>query len=138
MTPGDCLFCKIVAGEIPSFNVYEDGNTFAFLDINPVNAGHTLVVPKRHSQNIFDIPPEDWMAVSETARSVAIALESALNADGVNLMMNNRENAGQVIDHPHVHVIPRFQGDGLRHWPQHKYKKGEAEETLAKIRATLQ
>lgn len=129
----DCLFCKIVAGEIPSYKVFENNETLAFLDINPVSAGHTLVIPKRHAQNIFDITPEDWAAVSETVRRVAIALERALDADGINLMMNNRGHAGQVVDHPHMHVIPRFRGDGLTHWPHRKYAEDEAEETLAKI-----
>jgi len=64
----DCIFCKIIRGELPSYKVYEDEHTFAFLDIKPVNAGHTLVVPKKHSHNIFDIAPEDWAALAETAR----------------------------------------------------------------------
>jgi histidine triad (HIT) family protein len=137
MPNNDCLFCKIVAGEIPSFKLYEDGATLAFLDIHPVNAGHTLVIPKNHSTNIFDIKSEDWAAVAEAVRKVAIAIESGLGAAGVNLMMNNREHAGQVIDHPHMHIIPRFPGDGLKHWPQRSYKEGEAEETLDKIHATF-
>jgi histidine triad (HIT) family protein len=137
MRKDDCLFCKIVAGEIPSFKVYEDEHTLAFLDIHPVNAGHTLVIPKRHSTNIFDVAPEDWAAVAETVRKVAIAIETGLGAAGVNLMMNNREHAGQVIDHPHVHVIPRYVGDGLKHWPQRQYREDEAEEMLSKIHKTI-
>ena len=129
----DCLFCKIVRGELPSYKVYEDDDTLAFLDIHPVAKGHTLVVPKNHSTNIFDISSEDWGRVSETARKVAIALESSLAADGVNLMMNNREHAGQVIEHPHVHLIPRFKGDGLKLWPHGSYKEGEAEKVAQKI-----
>lgn len=134
----DCIFCKIVAGEIPSSKVCEDDATLAFLDINPVNAGHTLVIPKIHSQNIFDIEAKDWSAVCETVRVISAAIEKGLLADGINLEMNNREHAGQLVDHTHVHVIPRFRGDGLRHWPQRKYKEGEAEETLEKIRKTLE
>jgi len=133
----DCLFCKIVRGEITADRVYEDDSTVAFLDIRPSSVGHTLVVPKVHATNIFDIAPESWGAVMETARTVAIALERAVGADGVNLMMNNREHAGQVIDHPHVHLIPRFQGDGLQHWPHKSYKEGEAEAVREKIRAAL-
>ena len=133
----DCLFCNIIAGEIPSHTVFEDEKTLAFLDIGPVNTGHTLVIPKRHSQNIFDIASEDWAAVAETVRRVAGALEKGLGADGINLEMNNRPYAGQIVDHTHVHIIPRFRGDGLQHWPQHKYKEGEAEAALAKIRATI-
>ncbi|HUO50329.1 MAG TPA: HIT family protein [Candidatus Paceibacterota bacterium] len=133
----DCLFCKIIAQELPSFTVYEDDATLAFLDIHPVNPGHTLVVPKQHATNIFDIESASWSHVAETVRKVASALEKGLEADGVNLMMNNREHAGQVIDHPHMHVIPRFVGDGLKLWPHKEYKDGEAQTLVEKIRATL-
>lgn len=134
---GTCIFCQIVAGELPSHNVYEDDRSYAFLDISPVNPGHTLVIPKAHSHNIFDILPEDWMAVAETTRKVAIALEQALGADGVNIGMNNREHAGQVVFHPHVHVIPRKKGDGIKLMPQRKYHEHEAEPIAAKLRAAL-
>ena len=133
----DCIFCKIVRGELTSYKVYEDEKTVAFLDIHPVNAGHTLVVPKKHSQNIFDITPEGWAAVAEAARVISIAIEKALNVDGVNIAMNNREHAGQVVPHPHVHVIPRFKGDGLRQWEHSSYKEGEAAEVTSKIRAAI-
>lgn len=133
----DCLFCKIIAGGLPSYKVYEDEKTYAFLDIRPVNAGHTLVTPKKHSQNIFDIAPDDWAAVTEVVRTLAIAVEKGVGADGVNIAMNNREHAGQVVPHPHVHIIPRFKGDGLRLMPQRAYETGEADATLAKIRAVL-
>ncbi|QQG38103.1 MAG: HIT family protein [Candidatus Kaiserbacteria bacterium] len=133
----DCLFCKIIRGELPSFTVYEDERTIAFLDIHPVNAGHTLVAPKKHSHNIFDIAPEDWAAVSETVRLLAIAIEKGMEADGVNIAMNNREHAGQVVPHPHVHIIPRFKGDGLKLMPQRSYEASEAEESQRKIVGAL-
>ena len=133
----DCIFCKIIRGELPSFKVYEDEKTIAFLDIKPVNAGHTMVVPKAHSHNIFDISPEDWEATTEVVRKLAIAIEKGLKADGVNIAMNNREHAGQVVDHPHVHIIPRFKGDGLKLMPQRSYETGEAESSAEKIRAAL-
>ncbi|MBM3271925.1 HIT family protein [Candidatus Kaiserbacteria bacterium] len=128
-----CIFCKIVAGEIPSYKVYEDAHALAFLDIHPVTKGHTLVIPKQHATNIFDIEEGSWSHVAETVRVVARMLESSLSLDGVNLMMNNREVAGQVIDHPHVHLIPRRTGDGLRHWPHEKYEEGEAQRFAARI-----
>ena len=137
MKMSECVFCKIVRGELPSFKVYEDEDTIAFLDIRPVNAGHTLVAPKKHSHNIFDIAPEDWAATTEAVRKLAIAIEKGLNADGVNIAMNNREHAGQIIDHPHVHIIPRFKGDGLKLMPQRIYQDGEAEASAGKIRAEL-
>jgi len=133
----DCIFCKIIRGELPSYKLYEDDKTMAFLDIHPVNAGHTLVVPKVHATNIFDISPEDWAAVAETVRVLSIAIEKGVNADGVNIAMNNREHAGQVVHHPHVHIIPRFRGDGLKLMPQRNYKENEAEETAKKIRVSL-
>lgn len=134
----DCVFCKIVKGELPSYKVYEDDLSLAFLDINPVSPGHTLVIPKaENTRNIFDVSPEDWAAVTETARKVAHAVEEATGADGVNIMMNNRGSAGQVVDHPHIHVIPRFKGDGLAHWPHKKYSEGEAETISEKIRSIL-
>jgi len=133
----DCIFCKIVRGELPSYKVYEDEKTLAFLDIRPINAGHTLVVPKAHSKNIFDISSEDWQRVAEVVRNLANTIEKAILADGINIAMNNREHAGQVVDHAHVHIIPRFKGDGFKLWAQRPYKDGEAESTLAKIRAAL-
>ena len=133
----DCIFCKIIGGELPSYTVYEDEKVIAFLDIRPVNAGHTLVVPRRHSHNIFDIAPDDWTAVSEVVRKLAIAIEKGVGADGVNIAMNNREHAGQVVDHPHVHIIPRFKGDGLKLMPQREYKPNEAETSAEKIRDAL-
>lgn len=130
----NCVFCKIVRGELPAWKVYEDEKTLAFLDIHPVNPGHTLVIPKaENTKNIFDVSPEDWVATTETARKVAHALERATGADGVNIMMNNRSDAGQVVHHPHIHVIPRFKGDGLTQWRHKEYKEGEAAELHQKI-----
>lgn len=137
MNMSDCLFCKIIRGEIPSFRVYEDDATLAFLDIRPVNPGHTLVIPKEHSKDVFDISKENWAAVTEAARTLAAALEKAVEADGVNIQMNNREHAGQVVEHAHVHLIPRKKGDGLKLWPQHPYLEGEAEAVAKKIRGAL-
>lgn len=133
----DCIFCKIVNGELPSFKVYENDTVLAFLDIRPVSAGHTLVIPKQHSHNIFDIAEKDWRAVADAVRTIAIAIEKGVGADGVNIAMNNREHAGQVVFHAHVHVIPRFKGDGLKLMPQRTYEEDEAETTLEKIRAAF-
>ncbi|HWB34325.1 MAG TPA: HIT family protein [Candidatus Paceibacterota bacterium] len=130
----NCIFCKIVRGDIPSYKVYEDVNTVAFLDIHPVNPGHTLVIPKKHSYNLLDIEAVDWAAVAETTRIVARILHEVLAADGINLQMNNREHAGQLVDHPHVHIIPRYKNDGLRHWPGKSYQPGEAEAIVEKVK----
>ena len=133
----DCVFCKIVAGELPSYKVHEDDATLAFLDINPVHAGHTLVIPKDHIATIFDMPERTWRRVQETVRKVASAVEHGTGADGVNMLMNNREHAGQVVHHAHVHLIPRFRGDGLTLWPHHTIKKEEGNPVAEKIRAAL-
>ncbi|MDO8481945.1 MAG: HIT family protein [bacterium] len=134
----DCIFCKIIKGELPSFKVYEDGETLAFLDIHPVNPGHTLVVPKQHSKNIFDARTEDWLAVTKVVRNLAHVIETAVAADGININMNNREHAGQVVEHLHVHIIPRFKGDGFKLWHQTPYKEGEADVVREKIVSALE
>ena len=137
MVVDDCIFCKIVRGEIPSFKVYEDEHVLAFLDIHPANPGHTLVIPKNHAGNIFEVSPEEWARVTEATRMLAGVIERALDAKGINLMMNNREHAGQVVDHAHVHIIPRFTGDSHRHWAHSEYKDDEAQSVQEKIRAAL-
>jgi len=133
----DCIFCKILRREIPAQIVYEDEATLAFLDINPVNPGHTLVIPKRHSSDVFEIEEKDWAAVMKTSRVVAHALEKALQTDGINIGMNNRAGAGQVIFHAHVHVMPRFKDDPHSLWPGKPYEEGQAEKTAEKIRRQI-
>lgn len=129
----DCLFCKIIKGEIPSYKVYEDENTFAFLDINPNNIGHTLVVPKKHSRNILDIEKDDLCAVYETSKIIAKAIMKGLKVDGINIISNNEPAAGQLVFHSHVHIVPRLETDGFRHWQgKIKFNEGENIET-AKI-----
>lgn len=135
----ETVFSKIIRGELPSHKVYEDEAVLAFLDIHPVTPGHTLVIPKStKSRNIFDIPADDWLAMTKVVHHLAAVIEKATGADGVNIIMNNREQAGQVVDHPHIHIIPRFKNDGLKHWHHASYKDDEAADMLRKIRKTLQ
>jgi len=108
----DCVFCKIKDGQLPSHKVYEDSKTLAFLDINPVTPGHCLVVPKIHSATIFEIELPDLMAVSATAKKVAIAVKNAFQAEGVNILQANGAAAFQSVTHFHFHVIPRWGNDG--------------------------
>jgi len=110
----DCLFCKIISGEIPSYRVYEDEAVYAFIDINPASEGHTLVAPKKHFNSFTDLGAEDVAALFEAARKVTLALEKAFSANGMNIGVNNGEVAGQEVPHVHVHVIPRKKGDGGR------------------------
>lgn len=133
----DCLFCKIIRGEVPTAKIYEDDRTLAFLDINPVNPGHTLVIPKKHAVDIFDIEESEWTAVMETARKVAHAIEQSISPEGVNLAMNNRPGAGQVVFHAHVHVMPRVSDDGHKLWKGQPYAEGSATTTAEKIRGAL-
>jgi histidine triad (HIT) family protein len=112
----DCLFCKIIRGEIPSEKIYEDEYAFAFLDIHPINKGHTLVIPKVHAENMFDITAENFTALMKTVHRLAPIVKNAVSADGVNIGINNGRAAGQLVFHSHVHIIPRFTGDGFLHW----------------------
>lgn len=109
----DCLFCKIVEGEIPSFKVYEDELTYGFLDIFPASKGHTLVIPKSHHQDVFDISSSLYAKVAQSAQAVAALLESKLKCDGISVMQSNRQAAWQTVFHLHFHVIPRWSGDAL-------------------------
>lgn len=132
-----CLFCKIILGEIPGTKVYEDDNILAFLDINPVNLGHTLVVPKKHSKNIYNISDEEVSALIKIGKKIAEALQRAGIGDGVNLIMNNEKTAGQLIFHTHLHVIPRLENDGFRHWRGKGFSREEIEKTGEKIKVNL-
>ena len=131
----DCIFCKIVEGKIPAAKVYEDGKTFAFLDILPANKGHCLVVPKSHSQNLIDISEEDLIALMKTAKKIAKAMSLSFGNASFNIVMNNGKEAGQVVFHAHIHLIPRFQKDRLRiKWSHLKYEGDEMKEYAEKIK----
>lgn len=108
----ECLFCKIVKGEIPCQKVYEDGDFFAFLDINPRNPGHTLVIPKNHYETIFDMPDNEIDGYLHAVKKVASAVKSGMRADGISIAQSNGRAAGQVVAHAHFHVIPRFLSEG--------------------------
>ena len=110
----DCLFCKIITGEIPSNKIYEDEAVFAFLDIYPASEGHTLVAPKKHFNTFTEMGTEDVASLFEAAKKVTIAVEKAFSAEGSNIGINNGKVAGQEVPHVHVHIIPRKKGDGGR------------------------
>jgi histidine triad (HIT) family protein len=110
----DCLFCKIVAGEIPATIVAEDERTIAFMDINPATRGHALVVPRTHARDVHEIDPGDLKAVAAAAQQLAAKARERLGADGVNLLNSNGPAAWQTVFHFHMHVIPRYDGDPLR------------------------
>ena len=134
----DCLFCKITRGEISAEKVYEDAYSFAFLDIKPNNPGHTLLVPKTHARNILDIKEETLCNIMPALKKLSRAVKEAMQADGLNIAMNNEKAAGQIIFHAHIHIIPRFEGDGHKHFEKRPYKnEAEMKNTAKKIRATI-
>ncbi len=109
----DCIFCKIIGGEIPSFKVFEDEYVLAFLDIKPFTKGHTLIIPKQHAENVFDITEDSLQKVIVVGKKMAAKIKAVLGADGIRLSQSNGKVAGQEIMHFHLHVIPRYENDGL-------------------------
>lgn len=110
----DCLFCKIVAGDIPSIKVYEDDHVYAFMNINPVTKGHTLLIPKTHCKDLFEMSEEVARNLYAAAPKVANAIKSAFNPVGMNTLNNNGAEAGQTIFHYHLHLVPRYdEKDGI-------------------------
>lgn len=109
MKKDDCIFCKIAAGEIPSRKIYEDKDLIAIMDLNPTSKGHSLIIPKKHCTNIYDIDEDIAAKVMKTAKKLATKMTVALNCDGFNLLQNNGETAGQTMFHFHMHLIPRYK-----------------------------
>jgi len=113
-TDPDCIFCKIVAGELPATKIDEDDRTVTFMDINPGTRGHALVIPKQHARDLLEIDPDDLGAVVQSAQRLAKRMPQALGADGVNLINSCGSAAWQTVFHFHMHVIPRYEDDPLR------------------------
>ena len=124
----DCVFCKIIAGQIPASRVIETDDVISFLDIAPVNPGHCLVAPKRHVQTLLDLDEKELCSCIITAQKLAKAVMQATKSPGLNLLQNNDRCAGQVVPHAHFHIIPRSPDDGFRFgWRQLSYAPGELE-----------
>lgn len=135
--PG-CVFCKIVAGEIPSSQVYKDLHCVAFLDLSPLQPGHTLLVPRTHYERLTDVPGEAMATLGKVLPDLARAVLQATQAEGLNVHQANGACAGQVISHVHLHLIPRRSGDGLEpRWKAGRYGPGEMEAWRKKIAAAL-
>ncbi len=125
----DCIFCKIIKGEIPCYKVYEDKNVLAFLDIKPATKGHTLVIPKKHFKTIYETDDKSLTSLVLAIKKLAPKIQEALNARGIHLVV-----AGEDVPHTHVHIIPRFENDGIK-WPDTKdLKKEDAENIIKKIK----
>lgn len=125
MSDPNCLFCKIINKEIPAEIIYEDDLCLAFLDIRPVNPGHTLMIPKEHTRNIFDSSDKLLAHLLPVIKKISLAIKEFLPAEGINIHFNNEPAAGQVIFHTHAHIIPRYSSDSLRLWSGKDYALGE-------------
>ncbi len=134
----DCIFCKIVKGEIPSTKILETEKSYCFLDINPINPGHLLVIPKEHYVTIFEIPDDILADLIVNVRKLSEAVYKAVSAEGINVVQNNYRAAGQLIDHAHFHIIPRFSNDGfLTSWPGKPANPADLNNVKEKITALL-
>ena len=133
----DCIFCKIISGELPSHRVYEDDIVLAFLDINPVNPGHTLVIPKQHFADLSDLPEAIAHAMLSVVQKIAPSILSAVESGGYNLGVNNGVAAGQVVFHSHFHIMPRFENDGHALWKGKDMGQDNLRDLAEKIRGCL-
>ncbi len=132
------IFEKLVSGELPCAKVYEDEETFAFLNIKPNSIGHTLVITKKPYRNIFDLPTESAKNLFASVKKISMAIRKAINCDGLNIVINNEKAANQVIFHIHVHLIPRKNGDDLNPDKYVTYKDGEMDYVAKKIATELE
>ena len=137
--PGHCIFCKIVAGEIPAAKVYEDDLTVAFMDIGQVNPGHVLVASKRHAVTVLDLTHDEAAAVMHTAQRVAAAAQAAFAPDGLTLFQANGAAGGQTVFHFHLHVLPRHVDDGVAlSWPRNTPSTQELQRYAGQLQAAMQ
>ena len=129
----NCIFCRIAKGEIPALKVYEDDALVAFLDIQPANPGHTLVVSKKHFPTFVETPDEELGIMIQAAKRLGRSASAAVGAEGFNIIVNNGPVAGQIIPHVHIHIIPRFEDDGHRHWAKKSVSQEDMNAIAAKI-----
>ncbi len=131
----ECIFCKIVQGKVPAAKIYEDSKSISFLDILPANKGHCLIVPKQHAATLVEMDDDGLESLIKVSKKVARALSLSFGNASFNIVMNNGKEAGQVVNHAHIHIIPRFQKDRLRiKWSHLKYENDEMKEYAEKIR----
>ncbi len=134
MKKADCIFCKIANGEIPSKSLYEDEKFRVILDLGPAAKGHSLILPKDHAANLYELPEKLAGDAMILAKKMASLLTEKLNCDGINLVQNNGEAAGQTVEHFHIHLIPRYKGDGQNiNWVPGKPSQEELEEVRKQI-----
>ena len=134
----DCIFCKIAKGKIPSAPIYEDSHFRVLLDVNPASKGHCLIIPKEHFDNIYDLDGETAGKLFSLATCIARAMKDALHCDGLNVVQNNGEIAGQTVMHFHLHLIPRYEGDQVQlTWTPHESDQSELEAICQAIRKAI-
>ena len=138
MKKDDCIFCKIAAGEISSATVYEDDDFRAILDLGPAAKGHTLVIPKSHSDNLLSVEPDTAAKALKVISKTANAIKEALGCDGINVVQNNGEAAGQTVMHLHFHIIPRYKNDSVNiGWQPMKHSNEELAATADLIKEKM-
>lgn len=130
----DCIFCKIASGEILSKKIYEDKKVIAFLDINPISKGHTLIIPKKHFENIWDINELYLKEIINASKKTSLLLKNKLNAEGINILHASGKEAQQSVFHFHIHVVPRYKDDKLNTWPKSNYKELNFDDLIKKIK----
>jgi histidine triad (HIT) family protein len=136
----DCIFCKIIKGEIPCFKIFEDDNVLAFADINPISRGHILIIPKRHFENMWEATEEELVTVMRTAKKLVHAIKDAINPDGVAVLQLNGKAVNQVVMHYHFHLIPRSKEEGklsMTEWELIPGNMEEIKQTVGKITAAI-
>ena len=138
MNEDSCIFCRIAQKQLPASSVYEDEKVMAFLDIRPLNEGHTLVIPKAHYENVFDVPRELNAYIHGVTKQIAIAVKKAMNADGISIIQQNGKAANQDVPHLHVHVIPRYKGQKMPSFSEtSEANREQLSQTATKIRKQL-
>ncbi|MCX6796444.1 MAG: HIT family protein [Candidatus Falkowbacteria bacterium] len=133
----ECIFCKIINEDIPSYKVYEDKEVVAFFDILPVSVGHTIVVPRSHVADLESLPDAEFCAMTKVTKKIGRAMLEGLGVAGYSIFLDNKSAANQHVPHVHFHIVPRAEGDGLERWPQSGYGEGDAEFYLNKIKKQL-
>lgn len=134
MVKEDCIFCKIANGQIPSKTLYEDEDFRVILDLGPATEGHALILPKEHAANLFELSEEQASKALLVAQKIAVRMKNTLGCDGLNLVQNNGEAAGQTVSHFHIHVIPRYENDGQNiNWVPGSPSQEELEAVCQKI-----
>ena len=139
MRKENCIFCKIIAGEIPARTIYEDEDFKVILDANPASKGHALILPKEHCANIYEIDEQILAKISKLAKKMAVNMTNVLACDGFNLLQNNGEVAGQTVFHFHMHLIPRYKemkNDDMLHWVHEEFTDQEMDEIYQKLKFT--